>query len=94
MRVFFLLVINSVRILKFLWATIRPIYKDLMFIISEVNSKDLDNYTARQIVFQDITDVIQKRGLERVPDSVLNCSIELCYQIYKWDSQTKKGNEK
>ena len=81
--------INVWQILWFLYRYVKPIYIDLMRIIQEVRILGLENDDARKKVFQDITDCIQVRGLEKVPDSVLNCSIELCYQIYIW--QSKKG---
>ncbi len=75
------------QIICFLWKYVKPLYIDLMRIIQEVKNSGLENDTARKKVFQDITDCIQARGLEKVPDSVLNCSIELCYQIYIWRNQ-------
>jgi hypothetical protein len=56
-----------------------------MRIIGKVKSMGLTNEEARKLVFQDITDCIQARGLNKVPDSVLNASIELVYQIYLAD---------
>jgi hypothetical protein len=70
----------------FIWKYIKPIYSDIMRIIEEANALGLTNEVARKKVFQDITDFIQEKGLQKVPDSVLNCSIELCYQIYIWKS--------
>jgi hypothetical protein len=58
-----------------------------MRIIQEVKILGLENEEARKKVFQDITDCIQARGLDKVPDSVLNCSIELVYQIYQWQNK-------
>jgi len=66
------------------WAFVSPIYKDIMRIIKEIKDKGLVNEEARKAAFQDITDFMQKNGLKSVPDSVLNCSIELCYQVYLW----------
>ena len=82
-------VVSCWQIICFLWKYLKPIYTDLMLIIDEVRQLGLENEEARKKVFQIITDCIQKRGLEKVPDSVLNCSIELCYQLYLW--KNKKG---
>jgi hypothetical protein len=87
----FKFVLNVWSVVCFLWKYIKPVYTDLMRIIGEVRVSGLDNEAARKKVFQDITDCIQARGLEKVPDSVLNCSIELCYQIYVW--QNRKGEQ-
>ena len=73
------------QIICFLWKYVKPIYIDLMRIIGKVKSMGLTNEEARKLVFQDITDCIQARGLNKVPDSVLNASIELVYQIYLID---------
>lgn len=73
----------------FLWKYVNPIYVDLMRIIKEVKTLGLDNDDSRKKVFQDITDCIQARGLDKVPDSVLNCSIELVYQIYQWRNKSE-----
>ena len=75
------------QIICFLWKYVKPIYIDLMRIIQEVKILGLENEEARKKVFQDITDCIQARGLDKVPDSVLNCSIELVYQIYQWQNK-------
>ena len=83
-------VVSCWQILCFLWKHIKPIYVDLMKIIEEVKRLGLKNEEARKKVFQDITDCIQKRGLEEIPDSVLYCSIELCYQIYRWKTQKEE----
>lgn len=66
------------------WSFIKPIFSDLMQIIKEVKESDLTGDAARKKVTQDITDFIQERGLEKIPDSVLNAGIELCYQLYVW----------
>lgn len=66
------------------WSFIRPIFSDLMRIIKEVKESDLTGNDARAKVVQDITDFIQARGLQKIPDSVLNAGIELCYQLYVW----------
>ena len=80
-------IINAWQVLLFCWKKVRPIYKDLMRIIHEVSEAGLESEEARKKVFQDITDTIQLRGLEKVPDSVLNCSIELTYQFYLWKNK-------
>ena len=79
------------QVIVFFWTYVKPIYKDLMRIIDEVRTKGLTNDEARKTVFQDITDSIQERGLEKIPDSVLNCSIELCYQLYVWKTKKEKA---
>ena len=71
-------------VLCFIWKYIKPIYADLVRIIKEVKAKGLTDEAARKQVFQDITDFIQARGLQKIPDSVLNCAIELVYQIVIW----------
>ena len=76
-------------VLGFLWKYIKPIYGDLMEIIAQVKASGLVDDVARKKVTQLITDKIQLKGLDKVPDSVLNCTIELCYQIYVWKA-TKK----
>ena len=78
------------QIILFLQKYVKPLYTDLMRIIREVKESGLENDEARKKVFQDITDCIQARGLDKVPDAVLNCSIELCYQIYVWQTKERK----
>jgi hypothetical protein len=80
-------VISVWQIMCFLWQYVKPLYKDLMRIIEKVRTLGLEDEEARKRVFQDITDCIQVRGLQKVPDSVLNCSIELCYQVYIWQQK-------
>lgn len=75
---------NAWMILGFVWKYVNPIYTDLMRIIKQVQTSGLTDDAARKKVFQDITDCIQARGLEKYPDSVLNAAIELVYQIYLW----------
>ena len=70
--------------ISFIWQYLRPIYKDLMLSIKEINDKDLGDEVSRKLVFQGITDRMQDRGLKKIPDSVLNCCIELSYQIFLW----------
>ena len=82
-------IIALFQIAAFFWQRVRPIFHDIVHIIDEVKQSGLSNDEARKKVFQDVTDFIQARGMEKVPDSVLNCSIELAYQIYLWDR--KKG---
>lgn len=66
------------------WTFISPIYTDLMSIIAKVKASGLTDDAARNQVLQDVTDFIQARGLQKIPDSVLNTGLELCYQIYIW----------
>jgi hypothetical protein len=89
------LLITVWQVLVFLWRYIKPIYSDMMRIIAEVNATDLDDDEARKKVFQDVTDAMQARGLQKIPDSVLNCAIELGYQICMWrDCKTNQGGTK
>jgi len=83
------LLFNMLQVLWAIWGYVRPIYRDVLRIIKQVDKLGLENKAAREKVFQDITDCIQARGLAKVPDSVLNCTIELCYQIALW--QDKKA---
>lgn len=75
---------NAWSVICFMWVYVKPIYTDLMRIIKEVKERGLTDDIARKAVFQEITDFIQKNGLKAVPDSVLNCTIELGYQIFIW----------
>lgn len=75
---------NMWAVVCFMWTYVRPIYVDMMRIIKDAKEKGLQDESARKYVFQEVTDFIQARGLESVPDSVLNCAIELCYQIFIW----------
>jgi hypothetical protein len=84
------ILISLWQVLVFFWTKVRPIFHDVIRIIDEAKKQGLSNDDARKKVFQDATDFIQARGLDKVPDSVLNCSIELCYQIYIWNKS--KGN--
>ena len=77
-------------VISFTWKYLRPIYLDLMRIIKQVKESGLENEEARKKVFQDITDCIQERGLQKIPDSVLNCAIELCYQLYVWQNKKEE----
>ena len=70
--------------IDFLFKYLAPIYKDLAAIIKEVKETDLENEAARKAVFQKITDFIQKQGLQKYPDSVLNACIEVVYIIIRW----------
>jgi hypothetical protein len=85
-------IVNFIQVLWVMWGYLRPIYRDLMRITKDVADKGLESVEARKAVFQDITDCIQARGLEKIPDSVLNCSIELCYQIYIWQNKKEIKN--
>jgi hypothetical protein len=75
---------NMWAVVCFMWTYVRPIYVYLMRIIKEAKEKGLTDDAARKHVFQEVTDFIQARGLKAIPDSVLNCSIELGYQIFIW----------
>jgi hypothetical protein len=66
------------------WKYIGPIYFDLVKIIKDIKEKGLEDEVARKTVFQEVTDFIQARGAKKVPDCVLNTSIELTYLIIKW----------
>jgi len=85
-------IISLFQVLWVMWGYLRPIYRDIIRITKQVSEQGLENIEARKKVFQDITDCIQARGLEKIPDSVLNCAIELAYQIVIW--QNKKGEVK
>jgi len=72
------------------WNFIAPIYKDVMNIIAEIKIKGLEGEEARKEVFQSITDFIQKNKVgTKIPDSIMNAGIELCYQVYL--TRTKKS---
>jgi hypothetical protein len=86
--------ISTWQIILFIWRYIHPIYDDLMCTIREVSNCNFTNEEARKKVFQVITDRVQARGLEKIPDSVLNCAIELCYQIYAWKKTEAKYGTK
>lgn len=85
--------ISTWQIVQFFWTYVKPIYSDLMRIIARAKLLGLANEEARKQVFQDATDCIQARGLAKVPDSVLNTAIELCYQLYIWQNE-KQGEKK
>ena len=70
-------------LINFVYVYVSPIYKELVVIIKEVQDSDLEDEAARKQVFQDITDYIQTKGLDRVPDSILNCIIEMVFQLIK-----------
>jgi len=69
-------------VINFVRVYISPIYIKLVEIIKEVKATDLENEAARKVVFQKITDYIQEQGIE-IPDSILNLSIEIAYQLVK-----------
>lgn len=71
-------------VILYIWKYIKPIYDDMMKAIELVKTKGLKDAMARLEVFQIVTDCVQARGLEKIPDGVLNTAIELCYQIYVW----------
>ena len=80
-------IISLFQVLWVMWGYLRPIYRDIIRITKQVSEQGLENIEARKKVFQDITDCIQARGLEKIPDSVLNCAIELAYQIVIWQNK-------
>ena len=69
-------------VFNFVKVYISPIYDELVAIIREVQATDLENEEAKKKVFQKITDYIQSHGIN-IPDSVLNLSIEVVYQLVK-----------
>lgn len=69
-------------VFNFVRVYISPIYYELVRIIEEVQATDLENEEARKAVFQKITDYIQAQGIN-IPDSLLNLSIEVVYQLVK-----------
>ena len=69
-------------IINFVYVYISPIYSELVKIIKEVKTTDLKDEEARKAVFQRISDFVQKSGL-KISDSILNCAIELAYQLIK-----------
>lgn len=80
---FFSSVYRKIRwVFDFVKVYISPIYDELIKIIIEVNSTDLENEAARKEVFQKITDYIQAQGIT-ISDSILNLSIEIVYQLVK-----------
>ena len=80
---------NSHRLSKVV-SGLEPVYNyDAKEIIAQVKASGLVDDVARKKVTQLITDKIQLKGLDKVPDSVLNCTIELCYQIYVWKAAKK-----
>jgi len=70
-------------LVNFIYVYISPIYSQLVAIIKEVQSTNLEDDAARKAVFQKITDFIQAQGLNKIPDSILNCIIEITYQLIK-----------
>ena len=86
------LLLSLWQLLCFFWRYIKPIIADTNHIFTQIKEKGLTNDEARKAAFQDITDLLQKKGLKDVPDSVLNTIIELNYQLYIWES--KKGEKK
>lgn len=70
-------------LINFVYKYVVPIYSELVKIIKEVKDSNLEDEAARKAVFQKITDFIQSKGLEKYPDSLMNCIIELVYQLVK-----------
>jgi len=81
------LLLSFWQILIFLWKHVKPIISDTRHIFNEIKYRGLTDESARKQAFQDITDLIQKKGMKEVPDSVLNCTLELCYQIYLMENK-------
>jgi len=61
---------------------ISPIYEELVDIIKDVQNTELENDMARKEVFKRITNYMQLKGI-KISDSILNCAIELVYQLIK-----------
>lgn len=59
-----------------------PIYDDLVAISKKVKESNLEDDEARKAVFQEITDVLQSKGI-KMSDSSLNLLIEVVYQLVK-----------
>jgi hypothetical protein len=70
-------------LINFIYVYVSPIYKNLVEIIKDVQSSNLEDEVARKAVFQRITDFIQANGLKEIPDSILNLIIEATYQLIK-----------
>ena len=70
-------------VIKLVYTFVSPIYEDVLAIIKQVKAEGLKDDEARKEVFQRVTDVIQKKGLD-IPDSTLNAIIECVYQLVKW----------
>lgn len=81
---------STYAVAKYLWKFVKPVWADTTTAIKLVKEKGLKDDAARKQVFQYLTDCIHARGLAKVPDSVLNCTIELCYQIYLWRENKQK----
>ena len=81
------LIISLCQLLCFFWRYVKPILSDTRCIFHKIKEKGLTNEEARKEAFQDITDLLQTKGFKEVPDSVLNTTIELCYQLYIWENK-------
>jgi hypothetical protein len=88
------LLLSFWQILVFIWKYVKPIIADTRHIFDEIKEKGLTDEAARKHAFQDITDLLQEKGFKDTPDSVLNCTLELCYQIYLWENAKKEANGK
>lgn len=70
-------------VVNIVYVYVGPIYKELVAIIKEVKDTNLNDEDKRRAVFSKITLFIKDNGLKEVPDSILNCLIEIVYQIIK-----------
>jgi hypothetical protein len=75
-------------VINFLWKHIKPVYNDIMEVVAQVKAEGITDDDARKKAFQLVTDKAQGRGI-KLSDSVINASLELCYQIYL-DRQNKR----
>jgi hypothetical protein len=69
-------------LINFIYVYVSPIYKDVISIIKDVQSANLQDDAARKEVFKRITAILKAKGLN-LSDSLINAIIEICYQIYK-----------
>lgn len=77
----------------FLWAHVRPRFQAIMHIIAEVKLSGLKEDAARKKVFQEVTDLLQANGFEEWPDNVINCAIELVYEVYIWQNKDRRSTD-
>ena len=72
--------------IKIVYKYIYPIWKDIADIVKALKSSLLSNDDKRKEAFKMVTDIIKEKpgiSLATIPDSVINSSIELIYQIVK-----------
>jgi len=69
-------------VIQLIQVKISPIYHELVDIIQDVKNSDLKDDDARKEVFKRITNYMQLKGI-KISDSILNCAIELVYQLIK-----------